>query len=130
MLLDGWQGAAPAVLDACAAPGGKTAHLLELCADARVTALEIDAVRSARIRDNLQRLGLQADVRVADAADLPGWWRGERYDAILLDAPCSVCPSVGCSSLASAATSSCGSAGFCSRAAGSTVFSVCSAFSA
>lgn len=77
------------VLDACAAPGGKTAHLLELCADARVTALEIDAVRSARIRDNLQRLGLQADVRVADAADLPGWWRGERYDAILLDAPCS-----------------------------------------
>ena len=89
LLLDGWQGAAPAVLDACAAPGGKTAHLLELCADARVTALEIDAVRSARIRDNLQRLGLQADVRVADAADLPGWWRGERYDAILLDAPCS-----------------------------------------
>ena len=77
------------MLDACAAPGGKTAHLLELCADARVTALEIDAVRSARIRDNLQRLGLQADVRVADAADLPGWWRGERYDAILLDAPCS-----------------------------------------
>ena len=89
LLLDGWQDAAPAVLDACAAPGGKTAHLLELCADARVTALEIDAVRSARIRDNLQRLGLQADVRVADAADLPGWWRGERYDAILLDAPCS-----------------------------------------
>lgn len=85
----GETGEAPAVLDACAAPGGKTAHLLELCPDARVTALEIDAQRSARIRDNLQRLGLQAEVRVADAAELPSWWRGEHYDAILLDAPCS-----------------------------------------
>jgi len=81
--------AAPRVLDACAAPGGKTAHLLELRADARVTALEIDPARGARIGETLARLGLRADVRVADAADVPSWWQGERYDAILLDAPCS-----------------------------------------
>lgn len=80
---------APRLLDACAAPGGKTAHLLEICPDAHVTALDIDAQRAERIRANLQRLGLQADVQVADAADVPSWWRGERYDAILLDAPCS-----------------------------------------
>ena len=80
---------APRILDACAAPGGKTAHLLELRPDARVTALELDPQRGARISDTLARLGLHAEVRVADAADLPSWWRGERYDAILLDAPCS-----------------------------------------
>ena len=89
LLLQDWAGDAPTVLDACAAPGGKTAHLLELWPGARVTALEIDAARSARIQDNMRRLGLHADLRVADAADLPAWWRGERYDAILLDAPCS-----------------------------------------
>ncbi|QTD47477.1 16S rRNA (cytosine(967)-C(5))-methyltransferase RsmB [Ottowia testudinis] len=80
---------APLVLDACAAPGGKTAHLLELCPGARVVALEIDPERSRRIGQNLMRLGLHADLRVADAGDVPSWWRGERYDAILLDAPCS-----------------------------------------
>lgn len=89
LLLGDWACASPTVLDACAAPGGKTAHLLELRPAARVTALEVDAVRAARIGDNLQRLGLQADVRIADAGQLPDWWRGERYDAILLDAPCS-----------------------------------------
>mgnify|MGYP001419288884 CR=1 FL=1 len=89
LLLGGWRGDVPTVLDACAAPGGKTAHLLERCPAARVTALEIDPVRATRIGDNLRRLGLRADVRVADAANPSAWWRGERYDAILLDAPCS-----------------------------------------
>ena len=83
------------VLDACAAPGGKTAHLLEHAgagAPLQVTALEIDPVRSARIGDTLQRLGLQAQVLVADAARPEDWWPqhcgGALFDAILLDAPC------------------------------------------
>jgi len=76
------------VLDACAAPGGKTAHLLEL-ADVEVTALDVDPVRCERIHQTLRRLGLQARVVAADAADVPGWWDGQLFDAILLDAPCS-----------------------------------------
>lgn len=76
------------ILDACAAPGGKTAHLLEL-ADCSVTALDIDAARCARIQDNLDRLGLTAQVLVADAANTASWWRGQPFDAIMLDAPCS-----------------------------------------
>ena len=76
------------VLDACAAPGGKTAHLLEL-SDALVTALDIDPARCQRIHQTLVRLGLQADVIAADAADPQSWWNGEAFDAILLDAPCS-----------------------------------------
>jgi len=76
------------LLDACAAPGGKTAHLLELCPDAQVTALEVDAARSDRIGQTLARLGLQAHVVTADAADAAAWWSGELFDAILLDAPC------------------------------------------
>ena len=75
------------ILDACAAPGGKTAHLLEL-ADADVTALDIDARRCERIAQNLQRLGLQARTLVGDAGQPADWWDGQRYDAILLDAPC------------------------------------------
>ena len=75
------------VLDACAAPGGKTAHLLEAGAG-RVTALDIDPQRCARISANLERLGLSATVLAADAADTAGWWDGECFDAILLDAPC------------------------------------------
>lgn len=75
------------ILDACAAPGGKTAHLLEL-ADCRVTALEIDAVRARRIHENLTRLGLNAEVKTADAAKPDTWWDKALYDTILLDAPC------------------------------------------
>lgn len=75
------------ILDACAAPGGKTAHLLEV-ANADVTALDIDARRCERIRQNLARLGLQAQILVADAAQPDEWWDGRPYDAILLDAPC------------------------------------------
>ncbi|MDB5872339.1 MAG: rRNA m5C967 methyltransferase-like protein [Ramlibacter sp.] len=75
------------VLDACAAPGGKTAHLLEL-ADAQVTALDIDSARCERIQENLQRLGLRAKVIAGDAARPTDWWDGQAFDAILLDAPC------------------------------------------
>jgi len=92
LLLSGLVGLASArpfrVLDACAAPGGKTAHLLEL-ADCQVTALDIDPSRCERIRETLHRLGLQAKVLVADAANPTGWWDGNLFDAILLDAPCS-----------------------------------------
>lgn len=83
------------VLDACAAPGGKTAHLLEVAgggAPLQVTALEIDATRAERIHQTLGRLGLAAQVLVADAARPDAWWQaasaGELFDAILLDAPC------------------------------------------
>lgn len=75
------------ILDACAAPGGKTAHLLEM-ADCEVTALDIDARRCERVAQNLQRLGLEADIRVGDAGKPDGWWDGRPYDGILLDAPC------------------------------------------
>lgn len=85
------------VLDACAAPGGKTAHLLEFAgvtSPIQVTALEVDAQRSERIHDTLQRTGLQdhAKVIVADAGQPAQWWQqangGQQFDAILLDAPC------------------------------------------
>jgi 16S rRNA (cytosine967-C5)-methyltransferase len=75
------------ILDACAAPGGKTAHLLEL-ADAEVTALDIDPARCARIEESLSRLGLRARVVAGDAAQPQPWWDGRPFDAILLDAPC------------------------------------------
>jgi 16S rRNA (cytosine967-C5)-methyltransferase len=80
-------GARLRVLDACAAPGGKTAHLLEL-GDCQVTALDIDPVRCIRIEETLQRLGLQARVVAADAGQPARWWDGTPFDAILLDAPC------------------------------------------
>ncbi len=75
------------VLDACAAPGGKTAHLLE-SDHCEVTALEIDSQRAERIHQNLQRLGLRAKIVVGDAARPQDWWDGQPFDAILLDAPC------------------------------------------
>lgn len=76
------------VLDACAAPGGKTAHLLEQV-DCRVTALDVDGERLARVHENLGRLGLEARVQRGDARAPADWWDGERFDRILLDAPCS-----------------------------------------
>ncbi len=75
------------VLDACAAPGGKAAHILERF-DVSVDALEIDAKRTRLIESTLKRLGLSANVRTADAADLESWWDKKPYDAVLLDAPC------------------------------------------
>ena len=75
------------VLDACAAPGGKTGHLLEL-SDAAVLALDVDAQRCTRITQNLTRLGLSAQVVAADASQPKSWWDGQAFDAILLDAPC------------------------------------------
>ncbi len=76
------------ILDACAAPGGKTCALLER-ADARVVALDIEETRLSRVHDNLQRLHLAAEVVCADMADTESWWDGAQFDAILLDAPCS-----------------------------------------
>ncbi len=76
------------VLDACAAPGGKTAHLLEL-ADLDLTALELDLQRARRIAENLDRLGIKANVKVADASRPQDWWDGRAFDRILADVPCS-----------------------------------------
>lgn len=75
------------VLDACAAPGGKAAHILEL-ADVELTALELDASRASRIGANLARLGLSAQVRVADCRAVGDWWDGRPFDRILADVPC------------------------------------------
>ncbi len=75
------------ILDACAAPGGKTGHLLEMT-DGEVTALEIDVERAKRIGQNLTRLGVSAKVLIGNAAHLDDWWDGVPFDAILLDAPC------------------------------------------
>ena len=76
------------VLDACAAPGGKTGQLLEL-ADIELLALDRDASRMDRIRENLDRLGEQATLVCADVADPGRWWDGRPFQRILLDAPCS-----------------------------------------
>ena len=79
------------VLDACAAPGGKSAHLLERDPTLRLTALDVDARRLARVRETFDRTGAgaQAQLQVADAAQPDAWWDGEAFDAVLLDAPCS-----------------------------------------
>lgn len=76
------------VLDACAAPGGKAAHMLER-ADVDVLALDRDATRLPRVAENFARLGLRADIRQGDAAAPEQWWDGRPFDRILLDAPCS-----------------------------------------
>jgi 16S rRNA (cytosine967-C5)-methyltransferase len=75
------------VLDACAAPGGKTTHLAEL-ATIDLTALDNDEARLERVARNLSRLHLTAELRVADAGDVGTWWDGIAFDRILLDAPC------------------------------------------
>ncbi|TAG84543.1 MAG: 16S rRNA (cytosine(967)-C(5))-methyltransferase RsmB, partial [Betaproteobacteria bacterium] len=75
------------VLDACAAPGGKAAHILEL-SDCSLVALDIDALRNQRVSENFSRLGLTAEIRAADASQIKEWWDGKPFDRILLDAPC------------------------------------------
>ncbi|MCH7854247.1 MAG: 16S rRNA (cytosine(967)-C(5))-methyltransferase RsmB [Proteobacteria bacterium] len=78
------------VLDACAAPGGKTGHLLELAGpEVTLTAIDSDPVRVDMINENLARLRLGATVLTADACRQDDWWDGELFDRILLDAPCS-----------------------------------------
>ncbi|MGJ4802706.1 16S rRNA (cytosine(967)-C(5))-methyltransferase RsmB [Luteimonas sp. SDU82] len=79
------------VLDACAAPGGKSAHLLERDPTLQLTALDVDERRLRRVRDTFERLGVGRHARLlaADATAPATWWDGELFDAILLDAPCS-----------------------------------------
>lgn len=77
------------VLDACAAPGGKTGALLESGYSLEVLALDRDGARMEAVRDNLQRLGLNAEMQAADAAATDTWWDRRQFDRILLDAPCS-----------------------------------------
>ncbi len=79
------------VLDACAAPGGKSAHLLERDPTVQLVALDIDARRLKRISETFARTGVGATAQVlaADATDPDSWWDGQPFDVILLDAPCS-----------------------------------------
>ncbi len=77
------------ILDACAAPGGKTAQLAEHFPEAWITALESDPERLPRVRENLDRLSLDATLVQGDATLADTWWDGERFDAVLIDAPCS-----------------------------------------
>jgi 16S rRNA (cytosine967-C5)-methyltransferase len=106
LVLRSRQGHKIRVLDACAAPGGKTTHLIERLLQAfeqagmpvqtgddwgkhfEVVALEVDAKRAKRIHENLGRLKQRAVVRIADVANLSSWWDGQQFDAVLLDAPC------------------------------------------
>lgn len=76
------------VLDVCAAPGGKTAHMLEL-ADVDMVAVDVDATRLQRVKENLQRVGETALCIAGDASTPEAWWDGESFERILLDAPCS-----------------------------------------
>jgi 16S rRNA (cytosine967-C5)-methyltransferase len=78
------------VLDCCAAPGGKTCHILEKTPDIKsMTAIDVEASRLVRVEENLVRLGLKAKVIAADAANSKTWFDGQQFDRILLDAPCS-----------------------------------------
>jgi 16S rRNA (cytosine967-C5)-methyltransferase len=78
------------LLDACAAPGGKTSHVLESEHSlTRMVAIDREKSRLLRIEENLQRLKLEANLVCADAAVLASWWDGEAFDRVLLDAPCS-----------------------------------------
>lgn len=76
------------VLDACAAPGGKTGHLLEL-ANCQLTALDVDEERLQKVAENLARLGFEADLKCADASRLANWYNGAPFDLVLADVPCS-----------------------------------------
>lgn len=77
------------VLDACAAPGGKTCHILEAQADIECTAIEPQLMRFEKLKQGLNRLGLNAKCIHADACDTPSFWDGKHFDRILIDAPCS-----------------------------------------
>ncbi|BBU42617.1 16S rRNA (cytosine(967)-C(5))-methyltransferase RsmB [Pseudomonas monteilii] len=78
------------VLDACCAPGGKTCHLLEAESGlAHVVAIDLEAKRLTRVRENLDRLKLDAELIACDARDTASWWDGKPFQRILLDAPCS-----------------------------------------
>ncbi|MCH7233950.1 16S rRNA (cytosine(967)-C(5))-methyltransferase RsmB [Xylella fastidiosa subsp. multiplex] len=77
------------LLDACAAPGGKAAHLLERAPTLCLTALDVDMQRLRRVAETCDRIHVKARLCVADATDLAAWWDGEAFDAVLLDAPCS-----------------------------------------
>jgi len=78
------------VLDACAAPGGKTGHILELAPQLEsLLAIDVDETRLQKVRENLQRLHLDAGLLAADAGEPQAWWDGKPFDRILLDAPCS-----------------------------------------
>lgn len=77
------------VLDACAAPGGKTCHMLEYEPSLKVTAVDINKNRMQRLKDNLKRQNLSADILIADVKNIKNWWDEQRFDRILLDAPCS-----------------------------------------
>jgi 16S rRNA (cytosine967-C5)-methyltransferase len=77
------------ILDACAAPGGKAAHLLESCPGIELTLLDRQAQRLEQIHQTLKRLGLSANTQLADAGATDDWWQGEKFHKILLDAPCS-----------------------------------------
>jgi len=77
------------ILDCCAAPGGKTAHILERTKNTNVVAIDCDETRLKRVYENLERLNLKAQVICGDARHPEEWWKGEKFDRILLDAPCS-----------------------------------------
>ncbi|NVK73830.1 MAG: 16S rRNA (cytosine(967)-C(5))-methyltransferase RsmB [Oceanospirillaceae bacterium] len=77
------------LLDACAAPGGKTGHLLEKSDSIHLTAVELEPWRMEKIESNLERLGYSAHLICADAGDINNWWDGQPFDKILLDVPCS-----------------------------------------
>ena len=77
------------ILDACAAPGGKTCHILETQPNNTVIALDIDPNRLQQIQQNTDRLNLTATLMAADAGDVSQWWDGQKFDRILIDAPCS-----------------------------------------
>ena len=77
------------ILDACAAPGGKSCHILEQAPDNTLIALDISAERLKQIEQNTTRLQLHAQLKAADAAETDTWWDGQPFDRILIDAPCS-----------------------------------------
>ncbi len=77
------------VLDACAAPGGKSAHILERCPEVALVAVERDPARLQQVSDTLARLGLRAELHAADVAATADWWDGRPFERILLDVPCS-----------------------------------------